>query len=470
MRDSGTGLTLRVMLRQPRAVSIPMSFIPRSSAIALLIVGSLFAVGAYGQEDIRTNPLPPIEGEAPAEEQALNEQISAAEPELPTAEGAPAAPTVQVFPASARRFQYAFRLAIREVFDDNINLTVQNRVEDFYTSIEPAITLGLGDVETREENFLRLDYAPRIVIFADNSQDDAIQQSVRLEGQYRFSRLALGLGQDIQIVDGSEFQPVTAEANVNPINLDVSGRTRFNIYTTRLRAKYALTEKTSFSGGAYFSVYDYPDFISSETFSGDFYLNHAYGPKLTLGVGGAGGYQLVDDPNPNQTFEQINGRFSYELSGKLRMNGSLGVEFRQFDGPNPPPSYISPVFELDVSYSPFDGTTITLSGAQQTHNSAVLADQDFTTTNFVINARQRFLQRIFVGLAAGYEHASYFNTTSGINATRTDNYYFLQPSIDINVTRFWSAGVYYLHRQDDSSSDINGFVDHQIGIQAKLTF
>jgi hypothetical protein len=27
-----------------------------------------------------------------------------------------------------------------------------------------------------------------------------------------------------------------------------------------------------------------------------------------------------------------------------------------------------------------------------------------------------------------------------------------------------------MHRQDDSSSDINGFVDHQIGIQAKLTF
>ncbi len=427
------------MLRQPRAASIPMSFIPRSSAIALLIVGSLFAVGAYGQEDIRTNPLPPIEGEATAGEQALNEQISVAEPELPTAEGAPAAPTVQVFPASARRFQYAFRLAIREVFDDNINLTAQNRVEDFYTSIEPAITLG-------------------------------IQQSVRLEGQYRLSRLTLGLGQDIQIVDGSEFQPVTAVANVNPINLDVSGRTRFNIYTTRLTAKYALTEKTSFSGGAYFSVYDYPDFISSETFSGDFYLNHAYGPKLTLGVGGAGGYQLVDDPNPNQTFEQINGRFSYELSGKLRMNGSLGVEFRQFDGPNPPSSYVSPVFELDVSYSPFDGTTITLSGARQTRNSAVLADQDFTTTNFVVSARQRFLQRIFLGLAVGYEHASYFNTISGINATRTDNYYFLQPSIDINVTRFWSAGVYYLHRQDDSSSDINGFVDHQIGIQAKLTF
>ena len=52
---------------------------------------------------------------------------------------------------------------------------------------------------------------------------------------------------------------------------------------------------------------------------------------------------------PNQTFEQINLRLNYEVTAKLGLYASGGVEFRQFDGNRD--TYDSPVFEVGVSLS-----------------------------------------------------------------------------------------------------------------------
>jgi hypothetical protein len=103
-------------------------------------------------------------------------------------------------------------------------------------------------------------------------------------------------------------------------------------------------------------------------------------------------------------------------------------------------------------------------------NSGFLADQDFAVTDVILRIQQRLLQRIYLGLAAGYENADYFSTVSGVNATRNDNYYFVEPSVDVLITRFWSAGVYYLRRQDFSSIDFFSFYDNQIGVRTTFRF
>ena len=53
----------------------------------------------------------------------------------------------------------------------------------------------------------------------------------------------------------------------------------------------------------------------------------------------------------DQTFEQINLRLNYEVTAKLSLYASGGVEFRQFDGNRN--TYDSPVFEVGVTYHPF---------------------------------------------------------------------------------------------------------------------
>jgi hypothetical protein len=73
-------------------------------------------------------------------------------------------------------------------------------------------------------------------------------------------------------------------------------------------------------------------------------------------------------------------------------------------------------------------------------------------------------------LAAGYENSNYFAAADNVNATRDDNYWFIEPSLDVLITRWLSAGVYYLHREDSSNDDFFSFDDNQVGVRATVRF
>ena len=372
-----------------------------------------------------------------------------------------------VLSGEPRRFHYRFGLTVRGVYDDNIFISNTNRVSDYYFAIEPFITIGFGDIEGRGRDYIRLDYMPSVILYVDHSNEDAVSHLIHLEGQYRFSRLTLTLSQDVDILDGSNLNSTLDTTGLHA-NLDASQPTRLNLFVTRLRANYELSGKLFLTGEFDAYITDYPDFISSETLSGGLYINYNWTPKVTVGIGGTAGVALVDDPNPDQTFEQANVRFTYQATGKLFFNASAGVEFRQFDGNRS--EYTSPIFELGATYHPFDGTTITLAGVRRNLPSGFLPDQDFASTTVVLSIRQRLLQRLYLGVAAGYENDNYFNTVDGVNATRDDNYYFVEPSLDVLITRYWSAGVYYLHREDFSSIDFFSFYDNQVGVRTTIRF
>jgi hypothetical protein len=374
--------------------------------------------------------------------------------------------------ATPRRFHYALSLNLRAVYDDNIFLTDTDHVNDFYFTIEPDVTLGFGDIVGTDQNFVRVDYAPGAILYLDHSSADALQHIIRLQGQYHFQRLSITFGQDIQLLNGANLNSIssTGPNPVPPIRLDAGANTDQNLYTTNAAFSYDLTGKTFLTGAIQYLVSDYPaSLIGSETLSGNLFFNFTYSPKLVIGVGGTAGYNWVDDPSPNQSYEQINGRVTYQVSGKVSLNASGGVEFRQFQNSGRNGSYVSPVYELTASYEPFDGTSVSLSGSRRTQNSAVAAGQDYSSTNITFGVRQRFLQRIYFGVALGYENSSYFSTSTGTDAPREDNYYFVQPAVDITLTRYWTSGAYYLHRQNNSSSNF-GFDNNQAGVRTSLEF
>jgi len=413
------------------------------------------------------DPAAPV---APEQSIDLTAEIN---PPLPVATADSAsgpAPTATIDAGIPRRFHYGLSLTVRSVYDDNINLSDTNRISDFYTTIEPAIMLGLGDTETRTENYIRFDYLPSIFLFADHSENNSVQHVARLEGQYRVNRLTLSLSQMVQIMDGVDLQTQNSAGSLDQqVNLDVAGRTRFNVYSTHLNAAYYLTGKTFLSSGADYAATHYSDLISSDVFSANLFINYNYSPKLVVGVGGTIGSNEVDSPTPDQNFEQANIRLSYQLTGKMDLVASGGVEFRHFDG-DLRDEYISPVFEIGLRYEPFDGTKVSLTANRRTLNSAVLATQDYAITNITVGIQQRLLQRFFLGLNAGYENSDYFSTIANTGSTRQDDYFFVQPSIAVRVTRFWTVGAYYLHRVNSSSLDGFSFHDNQVGLRASLKF
>jgi hypothetical protein len=164
----------------------------------------------------------------------------------------------------------------------------------------------------------------------------------------------------------------------------------------------------------------------------------------------------------------------YQLTGKISLNASAGVEVRQFDNPDggSRSDRVSAVYEVGAVYQPFDGTVITLRGTSRVLNSAVVAQADFLATNVLLGVRQRLLQRVYVGFTAGYEHADYFPTVNGVGgaASRNDNYYLIEPAVDVVVTRWFTVGAYYLYRTNDSPIARFDYYENQVGMRASFTY
>ena len=462
--------------RAVNSTVFPSDRSPWTKFIALMLaISALLVSPVFSQESLVASVNPngasdPNTTIAPEQSIDLTSETNPPLPVAETDEPVESTPATKMDSGIPRRFHYQLRLSVRSVYDDNINLFATNRISDFYTSIEPSVSLGFGDTEGRTENYIRLDYMPAIFLFADHSENDSVQHLMRLEGQYRVNRLTLTLSQMVQIMDGVDVQTQNTVGGLDQqVNLDVAGRTRFNIYSTHLNAAYYVTGKTFLSAGADYTDTHYSSLISSQIITGNFYVNYNYSQKMVVGVGGTAGYDRVDAPNPDQNFEQANVRLSYQATGKLDFAASGGVEFRHFEG-DVRDQYVSPVFELGMNYTPFDGTKISVTANRRTLNSAVLAGQDYSVTNISVGLQQRMLQRFFLGLNAGYENSDYFSTVGTAGATRNDDYFFVQPSIAVSVTRFWTVGAYYLHRVNSSTFDAFDFHDNQVGVRATVEF
>ena len=423
-----------------------------------------------------------------------------------TANGAPGAPPATppgtgavtdttTNTGAVRRFQYAFSLTTGVTYDDNVFLTANGSTPvttngqapaprrgfsrgDVYFSVTPSLSLGYGDTRGHATNYVEFDYTANALLFTKNTDQDTVEHSLGLQGGYHFAQVTLTLSQGVQILDGTNLNtansasvgssPSTANTGVGTVNLDASRRTGLNVYTTQLNANYALSDKTSFDLGGYFSASDYETLISSDTISGSAYFNYAPTGKILLGLGVSGGYVIQDQAAPDEFYQQINLRLNYVATSKLSIAGSVGVEFREASGTSG--EEVNPIFDLSINYAPFDSTSISLAASRSVQTSAVLTGQNFDSTGFTFNVSQRFFQRVTARLSLGYTHSSYVSSGTGVATNRNDDYYFVQPGLDCSIRDNLSAGLFYIHRQSSSSLPGNSFNDNQIGARLSFTF
>lgn len=434
---------------------------------------------------VRPDPLPTSEGTPEVSDSEVEPTIIPGvepfnEPDLPTSKGTPSSqePVVETLSATGqpreirptpRRFHYHIAFDARASYDDNITLAEEDKVDGTFLRFRAVLTLGLGDIEERQENYVRLDYTPSAFLYLNNSDFNTVDHLVRLEGYHRFRRLAVTFSQDIQSAQSSSIETVSTSGSfINDPNIDAGGRRRLTSYASRVNFGYDFSGKTTLSAGATYMTTDYDQLINSQMLAGTLAIDYRYDPKLTIGLAGTVGRNAVDEPSPDQTFEQLNVRGTFELTGKMQVHASAGIELRQSEGGTE--DNLSPVFDLGLSYQPFDGTNVDLTASRQTMNSSTLAGQDFSSTQFVATLRQRLFRRFSVGISGGYQNLSYFNTVDGESTAREDNYFFVQSSLDVTLTRFWSAGVYYLHRVNDSSLNSFGFDENQVGFHTGVRF
>ena len=362
-------------------------------------------------------------------------------------------------------FDYALHLSIRGAYDDNIGLTHMNRLDDWFVLIQPSLMVGIGDV-AKQETFLMVNYLPNIYRYDDHNEFDSDQHFIRVVGGYKTSNLTLRLSQDVAILNNIVLAAATEERSGLGI------RTDLDIYNTNLSANYNMTPRDFIFAELRMNRTEYArPLISSELYVADLYLNHGFNQSLVLGMGVEGGYNAVDFPTPNQTMVRTNAHLNYTPGKEFTLDIIAGEEFRDFQN-IARRTYTTPVFAISATYSPCDNTKLVFGASRQIYNSAAATAQDYVDTSVSGMIRERVCKQLYLTMLAGYEHVEYFNTIDLPMPLRTlrDDYFYVQPSADVLLTRYWSFGGYYLRRQNSGSISTVDFYSNEVGLRTTIKF
>ena len=340
------------------------------------------------------------------------------------------------------------------VYDDNIYIASDSagKTADYVFTISPGMGAGAGDFEARTENFVYVDYTPGVVIFEKRSDSDATEHDARLDGQYRFAKLVVGLNQSYVSASGAL--------------VDAGGRTTRQIYTTGVRGTYEISPKTTWTSQFRQTITDYQTLYDSVEWYNQNWVDYEIMPKTRLGVGLNFGWLEVDR-SVDQEYQQLMSRIDWKPTDKISIQARGGVEYRQADEGK---DSFNPVFGLGGSYRPFDGTSVNLDGYRREMNSASQFAHNMVTTGFTMGVRQRFLQKFFVTVNGGYDETEYRGVLSSILATREDEYWFIKPGVESDVTDFLKLSLFYQYRENNSTVPASSFNNNQVGFQAKLLF
>jgi hypothetical protein len=364
-------------------------------------------------------------------------------------------------------------LASSATYDDNILIQPTDKKKDLYFNIDPTLAVGTGNfrdalasfaaiphflVRTGEEdlpwkNFAYVSYTPDVIIFSKYHKEDDLNHDARFAAQRE---------RDLWTVKGdlhfqTESQP----------NIDVGRRIYETDYTGDLNAAYALTGKTTVGSELQAEHSDYSGGLSSTNGLATGYLDYQIAPKTAVGVAAAGGYLDVAQ-GANQPYEQALLQIKYLPTDKLSFNGQAGDEYRQFQSRIPDRSQF--VFDANGIYDATDSTEFTLGTNRDTIASAEYADEDIVESVYQAGIRQRFLQRIYLSVAGGYAHDDYESNEPNVIVARRDDYYFYQPSLSGDVTKYGTVQLSYEHRENNSSLAPFRFTENLYEVTASFLF
>ena len=379
-------------------------------------------------------------------------------------------------------------LSLTSLYDGNVFLSEKGQESDFILSISPGVTARLGNDQTAL--YLLADYTFGAVFFTQNAEENSFNHNGRLKLDYKGSRLSLGLNLSVENDTGT--------------SIDATDRVNRTAYRVGAESHFQYSEKFSFDLNADYRRSYYEDLIGSEDYAVQSYANYHYSPKLSIGLGVGASSTRVEEGR-SQDSETFTLRANWVATGKLTVEGSLGVGFYQFsdggsDSINPVASLsatyvatgkltfsgnfglgvnryassgssLSPTYGLGAVWAVWQGTDITFDVHRRIFNSVVFTDQNYTSTGLMIGLRQQLGIRFVAFVTAGYENLSYTSAGEGVEATREDDYIFARFGLQWHAFSRCSFGVFYEFSQNSSGGqNARDFRRDRMGAQMSIAF
>jgi hypothetical protein len=351
------------------------------------------------------------------------------------------------------RLPFQLGLALGGYYDDNIYIQPSGpqRVGDFIWTVSPSIGWNSA-AQTGADNAIQIAYAPTFVFYQTHVDNNTIDQAGNFIYGYNNGKTNLVVSevassaQETAIDYGNLVNETTSITTLNLIE-QFSGKMSGNLILIQ-----DLTQ-------------DDPGLRSSE-WTAEAYLDYQAAPKTSVGLGVVGGYAELE--GPNQTYEQINGRVSWDPTVKLSFSLTAGGEFRETEGLGG--ASFTPDFTLGLSYQPFDSTNLGLNAYRRYDYSGRFYGEDYLATGVSASWTQRFLQKFYVTVSSAFEDAMYQDNLSGAFANQSYDYVSARAGLAYRPTSWCELGIFYQYRQNFAEGQSLNFTDDQAGFTARFTY
>jgi hypothetical protein len=337
-------------------------------------------------------------------------------------------------------------------YGDGIQAAPGQQLKTFINQISPGVMFELG-------NHWTLDYTPTLRYYSNSGFRDTFDNAVILHGATTYEDWSLGLSQTY----ASYSQPL----------IETGAQTDTDSYVTSLNALYQMSSKMSLELAAYQNfrlvgennaTTQLTDFREWSTLD---WLNYQFWPDFGAAVGAGFGYDALTIGS-DITYEQFQGRLNWRPGTKLIVQFSAGFEVQQFVDPGT--VNVTPLFQANISYQIFDGTTLSLDAGRVVAPSYIANSVD---ENLHVGGglHQRLFKKLYLDLSGGYRETSFVSTSAtSASVNRTDHGTYFGASLSLQVLKRGTASVFYY--LSNNSSDQAGFAysSSQVGFELAYRF
>jgi hypothetical protein len=416
----------------------------------LVAAGVLAALRVPGAQPVLMAPPPVSTQPESVQEDSTNDEMSVFIPSYDARDNSLPQP-FKFGPVVVRPHPY-----YQFVYASGLQASTNNSQHSIIQSFSPGVAVDLG------RHWL-LDYTPTIQFYSNRAFHNSIDHAASLTGGTSYEDWTFNLSQTYNKSDATLA--------------DTGGQTQTEAYDTELGVQRVLNDKLF----AQFGVSQVFNSVSGQQDSRQWstmdWLNYEVSQRLIFGAGVGGGYVDISSEtpggsNPNQAFEQMQGRVQWRATDKVSFAVSGGFEERQTLATGYKDE-LNPTFGASIEYAPFEHTQISLNAGRTVSSSdyyIIATSQEATTAGLSVS--QRLLTDYFLNVGLAYTHTEYTTALSivPVSDTRTDDNYSFNVRIGRTFLKRGNAAVTYQYSKDRSSVGGYSYNSSQIGFQVGFAY
>jgi hypothetical protein len=173
---------------------------------------------------------------------------------------------------------------------------------------------------------------------------------------------------------------------------------------------------------------------------------------------------------PDQTYYQTLLTAQYEVTDKISLMASAGLDFRSYTGPEAAPSSNDYTFSLTGAYQPRQKTTLSITALRNTVGAVALQGTSIDRTMFGGMITQQIGEKFKISLSGNYEIDAYQSIRTDVFADRRDENMSSRLELNYALTKHVGLRAFWEMDINDSQLQPINYDNNRYGLQVGVSF